>query len=205
MTKPAVERSLEDYILRAKPAIADFKKVIQIVVVVLSNPTRAYKLVSKSMADEELALAWWWLLKLYRDVEKKFGVKFEEVLSSMILSQRQEETIKTKTEDKGMKVRVKYSPEMERRLEKEFEKIVLGKPGKRDVPLGLGMILMKRALAAGLVSEEEKEFIEDMFDCQEDESGATIIFPEEIPVEEAQKILKDFEKLQKIGAEITVS
>lgn len=126
MTKLAVERSLEDYILRARPAIEEFKKVVQIATLALGNPTNARKLVSRCMADEKLALNWWWLLKLSRDAEKKFGVRFEEVLSSIILSQNQEEVLgKLQPKQEEKKMRKKDSLILIEWIRKTFRKMGL--------------------------------------------------------------------------------
>ena len=78
------ERSLQELIMLARPALEDPEIVARVAVAALGSPTRANKVVLPSIADEELTESWRWLLVLARDSEEKYGVKFEEVLTSLL-------------------------------------------------------------------------------------------------------------------------
>lgn len=86
------ERSLEELIGLVKPALQNPELVARVAVAALGSPTQANKVVLPSIKDEELTKAWRWLLVLARDSEKKYGVKFDEVLASILhnLEKREE-------------------------------------------------------------------------------------------------------------------
>jgi len=76
------ERSLEEMKYLAKPALENPEIVAKVAVAALGSPVRANTVVLPSIEDGELTKAWRWLLILARDSESKYGVSFDEVLSS---------------------------------------------------------------------------------------------------------------------------
>jgi len=77
------ERSFEELKHLARPSIENPELVARVAVAALGSPVRANTVVLPSIEDEELTKAWRWLLILARDSESKYGISFDEVLSSL--------------------------------------------------------------------------------------------------------------------------
>jgi hypothetical protein len=101
-----MERELKDRLGRAKRALSDPEKVAKIAVAALGSPTRAYNLVRQSLGDKQLAEDWSNLLGLRRD-QDKFGITFEEVLSSLF-SWREQEKLPETREEKEMGEKIRF-------------------------------------------------------------------------------------------------